>query len=1581
MTGEESSSETPDLNAPTTPGAAAQYYFENSAENFQAEDPNPPAQNADNETKEAYIEEVNEYAREMLETLTSSNLRGKELWEEFAVSFRPGTMKYMNKTLQFSYVNLLRKQGVSVERRQFLARSEALKNCLKKFTPMNIEDSDDHNTESSNQKDHEELHGATRDKCTSGTRTEALNKKQNDQNIDEEDITVVNNGKKIEFNIPNLEKRSKQNDSRNEFTAGGNFNLGLNGLMKAYQGRDKYSGRWDEDLNSALQLYDTLSNLCRLEEHEKAEAMPVMLKSDALSYYSSFYKSGMSYDEVVRKLSEWYTSPEQKGRILRLWQGLRLTEAMKEEPEKSEVEVFRSFSFKLTTLQKQLSRHYQHDDFLRDQIIIATDIPNVQQSLRERIPSSAQEAVNRIATFLSHHPKTAGAYISNESNSEESSAMYSLGQKFGGGARKESNGGHKYKTKNHRISPNWLRGIKGCYVCGKAHRARSRHSPSEVKEAIQRIKNSNPTAMLSASDLAFIADELIPNEDEEDDENVVLSEEEEEEFNESAFVANDEHGLNKGSEILLSNQSFLHGTTFAKDMEMAMASMSKDLKMGEEEIFKGIYIDTCANRSSIMSLKQYKAYCNQFNAPFHIEPDTKKISGIGGSSQTLGSAVVPVPFKGLDLVVDIKFQIMRDCVPTLLSLKDMLDNELDISIQDREITFCGKSHKLLLENYFLIHRWGREDIHYVLFSEAELRTLHRSFGHPSSSALYNLLKRAHPEKVNTEIRKELDKIVEECKACIRNSRKPRRFKLTVGADELRFNHTIAVDVMYIDNRPILHIVDEATHYCAAQFLRNNSSREVWKTILRCWSRIYLGPPDFLHVDQGSNFTSQEFRESAEADGIRIIEAPIESPGSISHVERYHAPLRASYLKIRQSLPRSETDAECLQLAVKSCNDVMGPEGLCPTLLVFGAIPRPARKTPAADQLERARVLDAAMTEVQKEQSKRRVAFGLKHTHGSKGLEESENLRKLPAGAPVYVFRQKSNCWEGPFSFIEITGETVVVQMPSGRKIFRSTVVKPANKSLLDENHDRHSNVYFCEQTCTALFGASNVEIAKKTDSWRFEKARKEEIKGLLDNGTFEIVKKSSVEKGARIYGTRFVDAVKTVNNVEKLRSRLVAKNYDDNASTLISTKAPTVQRVSQRIALSSAATNSKSHKSYLRDITQAYPQSNDPLQRKVYLKPPPEMGLSDDDVLLAVGPLYGIPESGLHWFMTYQPHHIEELGMKACQVDPCLLYKRQKGQKLEGLTIMQVDDTFGHGDEQFLQTENEKAKFFKSKPRHILKEGQNVVFNGCQIKLNADGSYELHNSDKLERLEKVKTAEEFISARAAIQYIGVSTRPDLCAPAQLLATTVDKVNDQDIKDLNKLIKFCKETKDIGLKFVPIDMDSARLLLFTDASFANTKDLKSQLGFLNILVDKHGNMNIINFGSSRCKRVTRSVMAAEIHALIYGFDHTFVLQHTLGEIYGKCIPIEGFVDSKTLFNVIARFANTLEKRLQIDVFSIRECLDNKELESLSWLPGEKNPSDPLTKFKLSTDSTLWKMLRTNKFKLNPTGWVRFEKRKD
>lgn len=57
-----------------------------------------------------------------------------------------------------------------------------------------------------------------------------------------------------------------------------------------------------------------------------------------------------------------------------------------------------------------------------------------------------------------------------------------------------------------------------------------------------------------------------------------------------------------------------------------------------------------------------------------------------------------------------------------------------------------------------------------------------------------------------------------------------------------------------------------------------------------------------------------------------------------------------------------------------------------------------------------------------------------------------------------------------------------------------------------------------------------------------------------------------------------------------------------------------------------------------------------------------------------------------------------------------------------------------------------------------------------------------------------------------------------------------------------------------------------------------------------------------------------------------------------DVLGRYLKIESYADSKTLFDVIEKDSGTTEKRLQIDIFSLRESYAKGELARLNWIPG-------------------------------------------
>lgn len=126
----------------------------------------------------------------------------------------------------------------------------------------------------------------------------------------------------------------------------------------------------------------------------------------------------------------------------------------------------------------------------------------------------------------------------------------------------------------------------------------------------------------------------------------------------------------------------------------------------------------------------------------------------------------------------------------------------------------------------MIHRWSSSDVPFAFYTKQELRTIHRTFGHPSVNALQMLWWRVNGNAIDFETMKTIEKIKDGCKICHQIAGSPKLFKLTVGWQELKFNIGVQVGSMFIGKRPVLHMVWVKTHFCTAWFLQSQATKEI-----------------------------------------------------------------------------------------------------------------------------------------------------------------------------------------------------------------------------------------------------------------------------------------------------------------------------------------------------------------------------------------------------------------------------------------------------------------------------------------------------------------------------------------------------------------------------------------------------------------------------------------------------------------------------------------------------------------------------------------------------------------------------------
>lgn len=90
------------------------------------------------------------------------------------------------------------------------------------------------------------------------------------------------------------------------------------------------------------------------------------------------------------------------------------------------------------------------------------------------------------------------------------------------------------------------------------------------------------------------------------------------------------------------------------------------------------------------------------------------VTGIGARQRAKGMYMMQIPFKYLNLIIDVDFMVIVSDVLTLLSIRDMVTNGLDIPIQLCHIRFEGSIGQLAMNNSFLIHRRFAEDVPFAL---------------------------------------------------------------------------------------------------------------------------------------------------------------------------------------------------------------------------------------------------------------------------------------------------------------------------------------------------------------------------------------------------------------------------------------------------------------------------------------------------------------------------------------------------------------------------------------------------------------------------------------------------------------------------------------------------------------------------------------------------------------------------------------------------------------------------------------------------------------------------------------------------
>ena len=171
--------------------------------------------------------------------------------------------------------------------------------------------------------------------------------------------------------------------------------------------------------------------------------------------------------------------------------------------------------------------------------------------------------------------------------------------------------------------------------------------------------------------------------------------------------------------------------------------------------------------------------------------------------------------------------------------------------------------------------------------------------------------------------------------------------------------------------------------------------------------------------------------------------------------------------------------------------------------------------------------------------------------------------------------------------------------------------------------------------------------------------------------------------------------------------------------------------------------------------------------------------------------------------------------------------------------------------------------------------------------------------------------------------------------------------------MNKALKKAKKEKSqISIPNLG-NLEKTKIVLYSDASFANLMDGGSQGGYVIFLQGESGKYMPISWQSKRIKRVVKSTLAAETLAMVDAAEAAIYYRKFMLDILGltdsvKMFPIVCYTDNSSLYDAVHSSTQVQDKRLRIEIAILREMLNKGEITRVAWVESQNQIADSLTK---------------------------------
>ena len=357
--------------------------------------------------------------------------------------------------------------------------------------------------------------------------------------------------------------------------------------------------------------------------------------------------------------------------------------------------------------------------------------------------------------------------------------------------------------------------------------------------------------------------------------------------------------------------------------------------------------------------------------------------------------------------------------------------------------------------------------------------------------------------------------------------------------------------------------------------------------------------------------------------------------------------------------------------------------------------------------------------------------------------------------------------------------------------------------------------------------------------------------------------------------------------------------------------------------------------------------------------------------------VYGQANAPRLWYMEVKRRLLEN-GWEQHTLDPCLFMRRRRDadtgeMKLVGIVGFHVDDMIlGCARDEFgLNVKNEMHALFEwgSEWKH-----NEFTFCGRLLKHDPEAGtihlsqaayisdidvHSLRSLDPTAKLTPVQLSD-FRSGVGSLQWVASMTRPDIAADTSLLQKSPSELTVADLSEVHRVLRYLKATPSAGITMNRVLPDDLILVPYSDASWANAPNQRSQAGMLVLAtsrrcLEEQTVASVLEWKSHRLRRVCRSTLAAEACSLDAAVDHCAFFAFILCEIFDPefkgtrddrpWIPVAPTTDCRSLYDAVRKLSTQFqERRTQIDVTAIRETC----ARTIRWVPTTVQRADGLTK---------------------------------